>query len=335
MRRREFLAGSGAAALGALPWRLHSQPDAVPAVSFGIVTDCHYADIAPSGNRYYRESEAKLAECVGEMNRRGVDFLIELGDFKDQGTTATATLDYLRVIEDVYKTFNGPRYHVLGNHDMDRISKRQFLTAVENTGVAPPDSFYSFDVKGFHFVVLDANFRPDGTGYDSGNFDWAEACVPPPQLDWLAADLAATALPSVVFIHQLLDADTGPVYVRNAAEVRNVLERSRRVRAVFQGHHHAGAYRRRGTIHYYTLKGMIEGTGEESNAYAVVSVLPDGSLAVEGLRRAESRILAGGAGTAAGFSGNTLIDTRAISMRWSVPVEMDTRTPQGTRILLS
>jgi predicted phosphodiesterase len=287
--RRTFLAKAGAAALAALPPRLRAETDA--GLSFGIVADCHAADIEPNAGRYYRESEKKLAECVGEMNRRGVDFLVELGDFKDQGKTAEETLGYLRGIEQVFRGFKGKRYHVLGNHDMDRISKAQFLGLVENTGVPPTDTYYSFDTKGFHFVVLDANFRTDGTAYDAGNFRWTEAFVPPRQLAWLADDLARTRLPAIVFIHQLLDGDEGAVYVRNSAEVRAVLEAGRRVRAVFQGHHHEGGYRERGGIHYYTLKALVLGSGAENNAYAVVSTTADGTVTITGMRRAESRAL--------------------------------------------
>jgi alkaline phosphatase len=110
-------------------------------------------------------------------------------------------------------------------------------------------------------------------------------------LAWLADDLARTRLPAIVFIHQLLDGDEGAVYVRNSAEVRAVLEAGRRVRAVFQGHHHEGGYRERGGIHYYTLKALVLGSGAENNAYAVVSTTADGTVTITGMRRAESRAL--------------------------------------------
>jgi len=54
------------------------------AVRLRIVSDSHYADVPPRGKRYYRESLRKMHECVGVMNREEVDFLVELGDLKDQ-----------------------------------------------------------------------------------------------------------------------------------------------------------------------------------------------------------------------------------------------------------
>ncbi len=289
--KRHFMQGIGATALATWSGRAFAAPKTAIRVRFGIVTDCHYAEIPTKIGRYYRESNQKLEECVGEMNRQAVDFLIELGDFKDQGATPAEALTFLKEIERVFSAFKGPRYHVLGNHDMDCISKPQFMAHIQNAEIPKSETYYSFNVRGVHFVVLDANFRSDGTGYDSGNFDWREAVVPASQLQWLSKDLASTSFPTIVFVHQLLDADEGPVYVRNAADVRSVLEHSQRVLAVFQGHHHAGSYRQVNGLHYYTLKAVIDGSGPENNAYAIVSVHDDGSVSVQGMRRAISQKL--------------------------------------------
>jgi len=258
-------------------------------VRFGIVADCHYANADAVGTRFYRESLNKLSECVALMNTKKVEFLVELGDFKDQNTPPVEhkTLEYLQKIEEVFQQFDGPTYHVLGNHDMDSISKRQFLTHVENTGIDIDRSYYSFDFKGLHFMVLDANYKSDGTDYDHGNFDWTDANIPSHELDWLRRDLDATQNPVIVFIHQLLDG-TGTVYVKNAAEIRNILQESGEVLAVFQGHYHEGKYSNIQGIHYYTLKAMVEGPGEENNSYAIVEVQPDLSVIVTGYRKATS-----------------------------------------------
>jgi hypothetical protein len=258
---------------------------------FGIVTDCHYADADPVGTRFYRESPVKLSECVARMNAEKAAFLVELGDLKDQDDPPceTRTLEYLQSIEAVLAGFEGPRYHVLGNHDMDSISKQQFLARVENTGVDATRSYYSFSRFGsyLHFVVLDANYTADGRDYDHGNFDWRDASIPAHEIDWLRRDLAAGTGPVVVFIHQRLDG-TGPVYVQNAAEVRQVLEACGRVVAVFQGHHHEGGYNCLGGIHYYTLPAVVEGHGPDNSSYAIVELNPDRSLTVTGYRKAPS-----------------------------------------------
>jgi hypothetical protein len=262
------------------------------AVRFGIVTDCHYADADTVGTRFYRHSLDKLYECVEAMNAQKVDFLVELGDFKDQNSPPVEqkTLSYLQAVESVFRKFDGPTYHVLGNHDVDSISKRQFLTHVENTGIDLRKSYYSFDYDDVRFIVLDANYRSDGTDYDHGNFDWTDANIPPAELQWLRRDLASSCRIVIVLIHQLLDG-TGPHYVKNADEVRQILEKSGKVLAAFQGHHHNGGYSLIEGIHYYTLKAMVEGPGPENNSYAIIEVMPDMRITVTGFRKAVDKHL--------------------------------------------
>ncbi len=260
-----------------------------------MVTDAHYADIPKRGTRHYGESVDKMAECVELMNNQKVDFLIELGDLKDESKPATeaGTLKFLQRIEAVFGRFKGPRYHVLGNHDVDSISKEQFLDLVENTGIGKERSYYSFDSKGAHFVVLDADYTANGTDYDHGNFNWRDTNIPDHELKWLGKDLAATSKPVIVFVHQQLD-ETGAYHsVKNGVAVRRVLEKSGRVLAVFQGHNHGGAYSHIEGIHYYTLKALVEGSGAENNSYAIVEVLGNHDVVVTGYRKAVGKTLAG------------------------------------------
>jgi len=287
--RRDFLKVSAAviAGLSAPPFARAAGIANRNNLRFGIVTDAHYADANVKGSRYYRQSLAKMTECVTQMNEQKVGFLIELGDFKDEARPPDeqTTLRFLQTIEKTFQQFDGPRYHVLGNHDMDSISKAQFLNTVTNTGISSDAKYYSFDTRGVHFIVLDANVRGDGSDYDHGNYDWTDANIPPAQLAWLEQDLASTSNPAILFVHQRLDGD-GDTTVRNAAQVRKILEQSNKVLAVFQGHHHPGAYSHIDGIHYYTLKAMVEGSGEDNNAYAIVDVHNNLNITVTGYRRA-------------------------------------------------
>jgi len=290
--RRDFLRASGVLLGSALlvP-SLGGEADAAESdvrLRFGIVTDTHYADADARGTRYYRESLPKLGECVDRINREKVSFLCELGDFKDQEEPPVeeSTLRFLRKIESVFREFNGPGYHIAGNHDFDSISKKQFLSATTGT-----TTYYSFDKGGIHFVVLDACFTSEGNDYDHSNFVWTDANISPAELDWLEKNLSKASYPAVGFIHQRLDGK-GDHFVVNADEVRSVLEGSGKVLAVFQGHDHRGDYRQIEGIHYYTLKATIEGSGEENNSYAIVEVRANGDMAVTGYRRAVSKELA-------------------------------------------
>jgi predicted phosphodiesterase len=284
------LAGMAVTPLSCTQWKTPGRRRGT--ARFGIVTDSHYADADTVGSRYYRHSLDKLTECAELMNAQKVDFLVELGDFKDQNNPPVEqrTLTYLRTVEKIFQKFKGPTYHVLGNHDMDSISKEQFLTNAENTGIEPGKSYYSFDFNGVHFIVLDANYKSDGTDYKHGNFDWTDTNIPSEEISWLRQNLAAAHGLTIVFTHQLLDG-TGSVYVNNAADIRQILKQSGKVTAVFQGHHHEGSYNYIEGIHYYTLKAMVEGPGDENNSYAIVEILPDQSITVTGYRKAVSKQL--------------------------------------------
>jgi hypothetical protein len=289
--RRDFLKTSGAfLATGFLFPTLAAEEDSADSnvtLCFGIVTDTHYADADPLGTRYYRESPAKLRECIALMNEKKVEFLCELGDFKDQANPPKeeSTLRFLRDIENVFREFRGPRHHIIGNHDLDSISKKQFLSVTRDDS-----TYYSFDVAEFHFVVLDACFTSKGDDYDHGRFTWTDANISTTQMDWLADDLSKTNYPTIAFIHQNLDGE-GAVFVKNAEDVRKILQNSDKVRAVFQGHDHGGRHRVVNGIHYYTLKAVIEGSGEDNNAYAVVEIHKGGDMTVTGYRKAVSEKL--------------------------------------------
>jgi len=297
--RRDFLKASGVCIAGAvfsslsscsvIDSKLYSKNGGV---RFGIVSDSHYADVDDLDMRYYRQSLDKMTECIELMNRKNLDFIIELGDLKDQDTPGIEekTIGYLLAIEKVFQKFNGATYHVMGNHDMDSLSKEQFLANVKNTKISRNRKYYSYDINGLHFIVLDSNYLEDGGDYDHGNFVWTNTNIPEEELAWLKKDLAGARGAVIVFNHQLLDG-TGDHYVDNAGDVRKILEDSGKVLAVFQGHNHEGGYSLIEGIHYYTLKAMVEGSGQENNAYAVVDVYPDNNIAVKGYRKAVSREL--------------------------------------------
>jgi alkaline phosphatase len=257
-------------------------------IRFGLITDLHYAQKEKAGNRYYEHSLDKLHEAVNVFNEQKPDFIIELGDFKDQGADREQTLAFLDEIETAYRMFHGPVYHVLGNHDMDCISKSDFLKHTENEGKTKHKNHYSFSKKGIKFIVLDANYNEDGSDYHCGNFDWKKAFIPKPQIEWLSKELE-THRPVVVFLHQLLDLTQKQqsVCVGNAGEVIEILEKSGKVLAVFQGHHHSGSYNFSNGIHYFTMKGMIEGAFPENNSFALVEIDKELNITIEGFANSE------------------------------------------------
>ena len=259
--------------------------DAKPLLRVGLMTDLHYADKAPTKTRYYREALAKLDEAVEHMNREKPALVVELGDFIDQADSVEKEIEWLRTMESHFARLSMPRHYVLGNHCVGTLTKQEFAANTKAAGV-----FESFEAAGVTFVSLDACFREDGTPYSRKNFDWKDANVTKAELAWLEAELGKASGPVIVFAHQRLDLDKAHA-VRNAAEVRSLLEKSGKVLAVFQGHSHKNDYQQIAGIHYTTLVAMVEGTGLESSGYTMLDVMPDSSLRLNGFRRQMKRDL--------------------------------------------
>jgi len=223
-------------------------------IKFGVFTDLH-VDIM-------HDTQERLTAFIEDCRKEDVDFIIQLGDFcyPDENRKCVckpenrpANIEYaLKVktyadkeaIIHLFNDFEKPSYHVLGNHECDMCSKQETLDYYKmNRG-----SYYSFDMGGFHFVVLDANYyKKDGQyiAYSNGNyFDESYHKVrvlpylPPEEIEWLREDLNQTALPSILFSHQCLSEDN-PRGILNAADVKQVLlQAPGGVLAAFNGHEH-------------------------------------------------------------------------------------------------
>ena len=230
MTRRRLLSrlSLSASSLCLAPWPTWAREG--QALRFGVIADVH-KDIM-------HDADARLKTFIDHMREEQVDFVIQLGDFCIPKPANKTFLD-------IWNAFPGPRYHVLGNHDTDGGYKREETVAW--WGMA--DRFYSFDQSGIHFVVLDGNDRPED---HAGGYP---RYIANDQLDWLRQDLASTALPTIVFVHQSVERESEGG-VQNGGAVRAVFETAnrragkRQVVACFSGHHHRDYVRRINDILY-------------------------------------------------------------------------------------
>ena len=287
--RREFII----AAVGTAAGCVEIGAGETPIAHFGMATDMHYADLPNAvdepGERCFRDAPAKLRDCIDALNARKVDFLIELGDFKDMMPTKEATLKCLDDIEKVFSRFNGPRYHALGNHETDCLTKAEFLAHVSNAGQEKALAHYSFSVGKVTFVVLDPNYTSKMEDYRPGNFDFRDANVPPDQVKWMEGVLDTAPGPVVVFSHQLVDPACPDVFrIKNAAQLRELFERSGKVKAVFTGHHHVGHSAVHNGIFYSTLRAISQDAYPENNSDAEVTMYDSGRIVVKGFVKAAS-----------------------------------------------
>lgn len=298
-----------------------------PIVTFGLIADTHVSDKPDDKDtvsekagwdEYSTGSLRKIEDFAQRMNNQSVDFVTMLGDFicnpKDKKAPyeerRKRSLAFLEQAEERLARFEGPRYHVFGNHDTDQLSKEDVMKKTVNTNIQTGKTYYSFDQNGIHFLVLDANFKTDGSPFSgrpgaAGNgYTWADAYIPEKQLSWIQEDLEQTTLPTIVFTHQLLNPlkDVDPDFeveltVQNGDAVRTLFEKSGRVLAVFAGHYHSGGYQFLHGIHYVTLQGNVAFGNDVAthNQYDTVRIYQNDkgyTLAISGQGRCKSFSLA-------------------------------------------
>lgn len=195
-------------------------------LKFAIASDFHAPDV-PDGKE-------RLAAFIKAANDEKVDFIVELGDFCRLDSAS-------QVYRDMWNSFEGGKYHVIGNHDMDRYTPEEYVA-----GMGMPGRYYSFDKGDFHFIVLDGNNLFDGKEYRhyaKANYyvdQKMRAFVDPEQMAWLKKDLEATDKRCVLFTHQSIE-----LFMNNGADVRRILEDEnkragfKKVVLAFSGHNHS------------------------------------------------------------------------------------------------
>jgi Icc protein len=223
-------------------------------IRLALVADIHHG--ANHGTKLGETAMPLLGRfrdwCAGESP----DLVLELGDrINDRDREGDARLT--REVAAAFAGFPAPTIHLLGNHD-------RFALAREEAEAAFQKSFasHSRDLAGFHLVFWNADtavHRERGFVAAAGD------------LDWLAADLAAADLPTVVFSHIPLDsgAMTGNLYFEeglaaglggyaNAADVRKVIEASGKVVLCVAGHTHWNALSVADGIPYLTVPSLTD-----------------------------------------------------------------------------
>ena len=97
----------------------------------------------------------------------------------------------------------------------------------------------------------------------------------------------AVSLKTIVFVHQQLDVDL-LFGVSNAPKTPQDPGRIRQGAGRVPGASPPELPQKMGGVHYVTLAAMVEGSGEENNAYAVMDILPEDTIRITGFRKQKS-----------------------------------------------
>lgn len=226
---------AGASGLPAIAERAAGQKEKA-LLRIGICADLHQDIIFDAPRR--------LQEFITEMNELKPDFIVQMGDFCEPKPSN-------QVIMNIWNQFKSSKYHVIGNHDTDGgFTNDQVVNFWGAKG-----KYYSFDDKGYHFVVLNANEEKSIPQYKG-----APGIIGEEQKRWLEKDLADTGLPVIVFCHQGIDNDADGVYEGNLVRVifdrANVKAGFKKVQLVLSGHHHQDYHNIFNGVHYVQINSM-------------------------------------------------------------------------------
>ncbi len=213
-------------------------------IKFGMIADIH-RDLTP-------DADERLEAFMKKVEEEKPDFILSLGDFAH-------AIPRNEVFARRFASSESPAYHVLGNHDMDKVDKKSAVAFL-----SMPSPYYSFDMCGYHCVVLDPNNIYSEGGfldYEKGNYFKVSrdriSFINDEQCEWLEDDLRETNLPTLLFSHQDLGRS-----IPNGAAVMRILEREneccgfRKILACFNGHHHLDYCREKNGIHYFGINSV-------------------------------------------------------------------------------
>ncbi len=218
-----------------------------------IITDIHYGP-----DRYSKKGDEAFTLLEGfirQINSLEIDLVVDLGD-RISNADPVNDRQHLSEVASAFKSLTAERHHLIGNHDVVHLSVEEHEKIL---GMSM--RHHSHDRQGWHLVFWNAScVLHEGQGFLLEQDD----------LDWLAADLAATGLPSVVFTHMPVDTGSmvGNYYFerryahgeqhRNASLARDLIERSERVIAVVSGHVHWNQLHFMDGIPHFSLQSISE-----------------------------------------------------------------------------
>jgi len=228
-------------------------------MKIALINDVHIGPESPYKGRIRklsRFSEGELGRVLAEIKSRpDIDAVIQLGDLIQKESSDLNSAQYQKALQ-MFKTLPQPVHHLMGNHEQRYLGEEDL-----RAWTGRDQLFYQFDLPGYCGLVLYSRHQSD---------------LPPQidsaQLTWLEQELAQAQKPVLVFVHHPLDDqsmqgnpwfETIPeeALVENRTEVREILEASGKVRAVFQAHVHWRHLTIYKGIPYITLQSLVEDVG--------------------------------------------------------------------------
>lgn len=246
------------------------------ALKIALIADIHHG--IDMGTKLGSAALPLMRPFVDWVNAIQPDLVVELGD-RINDRDKDADLEWTRDVAHAFTAVRRPCVHLLGNHDFNQLSRSESENAMQTTFAS-----HSRDAQGYHLA-----FWNSAVQFKDGVFQLA-----PEDLTWLASDLAATALPTIIFSHLPLDngsmignyyfekvVPSGAHYADGAA-ARDIIERSGKVIACIAGHTHWNARSTIDGVHHIAVHSLTESFTTHphpTGAYGILSI--EDALTVE------------------------------------------------------
>ena len=193
-------------------------------------------------------SELHLKQVISDARSiyPEVDFIINSGDITDWGTE-----EEWRIYDEIISSTAIPVFNAMGNHD-SRWSDNGTNYFTKLYG----DTYYSFDHKGYHFIILNSSVLQEQYGHFSKSM-----------LDWLKKDLENSEenQPIILALHHPLFLEKK--FVSNQHELIKILEPFN-VILILTGHGHGTRNWRVNGIDFL----MTDGTMDRDFSYLIIQL---------------------------------------------------------------
>lgn len=221
-------------------------------MKIGIFTDSHYSSAEITcGNRYNSRSLDKIKEAYDFFEREKCDLIICLGDLIDKEESHDREKENLAKVSAVMNESPIKTVCLMGNHDAFAFEKSEFYGLLQQS----EPEILKKDNK--TLIFIDACHFKCGRHYKPGDEDWTDTFYP--YLDKLNKHLSEADGDVYVFIHQNLDGCVEKQHILyNADEINDIIFKSNRVKAVYQGHYHPGMSSNYRGVRYITFPAMCE-----------------------------------------------------------------------------
>lgn len=231
-------------------------------MKIGIFTDFHYSSREITcGKRYNSRSLEKIKQAYAVFEAEKCELVICLGDLIDKEASHEKEVENLKEVAKIIKGSPIKTVCLMGNHDAFAFTETEFHEII---GDCKPKTVKA---EGKTLLFLDACYFKNGNHYLPGDTDWKDTFYP--HIEVLKTQIDEATGIVYLFMHKNVDPNVREDHrLYNFHEINRILQESKKVKAVYQGHYHPGMESKHGNMEYFTFPAMCE----NEDAYYVLNI---------------------------------------------------------------